>query len=194
LSTTREVTELSGRGVGMDVVKRTIEALRGTVSVESREGEGTTVRMRLPLTVAIIDGLAVTARDETYILPLDAVAECFEHASPERGRARGVLDLRGQALPYFRLRDLFHLDGPAHERESVVVLRHDRGQVALTVDELVGVREVVVKPAGQLVGEVAGLLGSTILATGRVAFILDIPGLVRMATRAFGGAAQPVEG
>ena len=110
-STASEVTEFSGRGVGMDVVRRNVEALRGVISIESRAGVGTTITIRLPLTLAIIRGFAVGVDEETYIMPLDAVIECIElpRDGSEEFASRGVINLRGQALPYVRLRDCFRL-------------------------------------------------------------------------------------
>ena len=119
-STASEVTEFSGRGVGMDVVRRNVEALRGVISIESRAGIGTTITIRLPLTLAIIRGFAVGVDEETYIMPLDAVIECIEFPrdGSEDFASRGVINLRGQALPYVRLRDCFRLGGqPSRARE-----------------------------------------------------------------------------
>ncbi len=180
-STADAVTELSGRGVGLDVVRRNIEVLRGAVAIESREGQGATITIRLPLTLAIIEGFAVGVGGETYVMPLDAVDECVELPEAERGRpdSRGVLNLRGEALPYLRLRDVFHLGGAAPGRESVVVVRQGSGKAGLAVDVLHGESQAVIKPLGVLLRGLRGVSGSTILGDGRVALILDVPSLLR---------------
>ncbi len=180
-STADAVTELSGRGVGLDVVRRNIEVLRGSVAIESREGQGATITIRLPLTLAIIEGFAVGVGGETYVMPLDAVDECVELPEAERGRpdSRGVLNLRGEVLPYLRLRDLFRLGGAAPGRESVVVVRQGRGKAGLAVDVLHGESQAVIKPLGVFFRGLPGVSGSTILGDGRVALILDVPSLLR---------------
>lgn len=182
-STAKTVTDVSGRGVGMDVVERNVRALRGTISIDSREGQGTTFSIRLPLTVAIIDGFAVTAGSETYVVPLDTVSECL--ALPQSGTrpSHGIVDLRGSPIPYFRLRDLFDVRGALSETESLLLVRHEDEHVGLAVDQLLGVSQVVIKSPGKLLDKRPGLAGSTILGTGKVAFILDVPQLMRMALR-----------
>jgi len=188
-STAQAVTELSGRGVGMDVVRRNIEALRGSVAIESREGEGTTINIRLPLTLAIIEGLRVGVGEETYIIPLDAVIECLDLPEEERHRANGhgVINLRGKPLPYLRLRDHFSLAGAAPPRENVVVVKHEGAQVGITVDALHGESQAVIKPLGKLFHGLPGVAGSTILGNGRVVLILDVPTLLQ---EMVGGEAQ----
>ena len=193
-STAKEVTDLSGRGVGMEVVDRNVRAMRGSISIDSHEGEGTTFSIRLPLTVAIIDGFAVTAGQETYIVPLELVTECLVLPS-DAGRTRqGVVQVRGQAVPFVRLRDLFRMRGSNDARatsgESLVVVKHQDEQVGLAVDQLLGVSQVVIKSPGKLLEKQPGLAGSTILGTGRVAFILDVPELLRMASRAPSGMSE----
>ena len=189
-STAERVTDISGRGVGMDVVRRNIEALRGSVSLESRPGQGTTVTLRLPLTLAIIEGFAVRAGEGTYVIPLDAVVECVELAgTTRRGDRDGVLDLRGQPLPYLRLREVFALEAEASPRENVVVVRHGAGQAGLAVDALLGARQTVIRPLGRLFKAQVGLAGATIQGDGRVALILDVPALLRLALER--SAARP---
>jgi two-component system, chemotaxis family, sensor kinase CheA len=185
LSTSDAVTDVSGRGVGMDVVRRNVEALRGSVSVESREGAGTTVTIRLPLTLAIIQGLLVGVADATYIVPLEAVVECAELAAEERGvaGATGVLDLRGKPLPYVRLRRLFGVGGPPPARENVVVVQHGAATAGVAVDVLHGESQTVIKPLGRMLQGISGVSGSSILGDGRVALILDVPGLLRETLR-----------
>ncbi|ACG71876.1 CheA signal transduction histidine kinase [Anaeromyxobacter sp. K] len=185
LSTADAVTELSGRGVGMDVVRRNIEALRGSVSVESEPGHGTAITLRVPLTLAIIQGFKVGVGGETYILPLDAVSECLE-LPPEETRAGapwGVINVRGKPLPYLRLRDHFKVAGAAPQRENVVVVQHGAQVAGVAVDVLHGESSTVIKPLGGLVGAVAGVSGSSILGNGRVALILDVAGILRETLR-----------
>ena len=179
-STAETVTELSGRGVGLDVVRRNIHALRGSVGIRSRAGEGTTIAVRLPLTLAIIEGFGVAVGDETYVIPLEAVVECLELPAEvsSDGDGRGVISLRGAALPYVRLRRLFGVVGEGH-REHVVVVRQDDGAPAgLVVDDLYGESQTVIKPLGRIFRGVPGIAGSAILGSGRVALILDVPALL----------------
>ena len=187
-STASEVTEFSGRGVGMDVVRRNVEALRGVISIESRAGVGTTITIRLPLTLAIIRGFAVGVDEETYIMPLDAVIECIElpRDGSEEFASRGVINLRGQALPYVRLRECFRLGGQPTERENVLVLRYHDQRVGLVVDRLFGENQTVIKPLSRTLGELPGVSGSAILGNGRVALILEVEGLLREALRQSG--------
>jgi len=184
-STASEVTEFSGRGVGMDVVRRNVEQLRGAISIESRAGAGTTFTLRLPLTLAIIRGFGVGVEDETYVMPLDAVVECIEfpRANAADQTSRGVINLRGQALPYLRLRDCFRLGGERPERENVLVLRYHDQRVGLVVDRLFGESQTVIKPLNRVLGELPGVSGSAILGNGRVALILEVEGLLRVALR-----------
>jgi two-component system chemotaxis sensor kinase CheA len=184
-STASHVTEFSGRGVGMDVVRRNVEALRGVISIESRAGVGTTITIRLPLTLAIIRGFAVGVDEETYIMPLDAVIECIEFPrdGSEDFASRGVINLRGQALPYVRLRDCFRLGGQPTERENVLVLRYHDQRVGLVVDRLFGENQTVIKPLSRTLGDLPGVSGSAILGNGRVALILEVEGLLREALR-----------
>jgi two-component system chemotaxis sensor kinase CheA len=182
LSTCEMVTEISGRGVGMDVVRRNVEALRGSVSIASEPGRGTRITIRLPLTLAIIQGFQVAVGQETYILPLDAVVECLDLPAEDRGGdGEGVLNLRGRPLPYLRLgRHLGLGAGPA-ARESVVVVRDGPALAGLAVDALLGESQTVVKPLGRLFRGVPGVSGSAVLGSGRVALILDVPSLMREA-------------
>jgi two-component system chemotaxis sensor kinase CheA len=190
-STAEEVTDLSGRGLGLDVVRRNIQALRGSVSLTSEPGRGATFTIRLPLTLAIIDGFALRVEDETFVLPMDAVVECLELPAEEAARSlgRGVLNLRGSVLPYLCLRDHFGVVGPRPARQNVVVVRYDGGRAGLAVDDLSGEQQTVVKPLGALFRDVPGIAGSAILGTGRVALILDVPVLLREAITA--SATEP---
>ena len=178
-STAEKVTNLSGRGVGMDVVKRNISALRGSVEMTSEEGVGTTVTVRLPLTLAIIDGFLVGLDKSAFVIPLDMIEECIEYAA-EPGH--NYTNLRGTVLPFIRLRDLFEVTGEPPRRQSIVVVRHAGRSAGLVVDALHGEFQTVIKPLGQMFSHVAGISGSTILGSGEVALILDVPALVRQAT------------
>ncbi|PHN50366.1 CheW-like protein:ATP-binding region [Pseudomonas syringae pv. atrofaciens] len=179
-STAEAVTNLSGRGVGMDVVKRNITLLRGTVDLDSQPGQGTIVRIRLPLTLAIINGFLVGIDQSTYVIPLDMVQECIELDEHNRQLTRdsGYLDLRGEVLPLVYLRDHFNHEGPAARRQNVVVVRYAEHKAGMVVDELLGEFQTVIKPLGKLFGALRGISGSTILGSGAVALILDIPALL----------------
>jgi two-component system, chemotaxis family, sensor kinase CheA len=177
-STADKVSELSGRGVGLDVVRRNVNALSGAILVESHKGLGTTFTIRLPLTLAIIDGFAVKVGREIYVIPLSSVQECLElpgekHSSEEGG----VINLRGEALPYVRLRDLFECGGDPPTKEKIIVVEYQGGRAGLAADELLGEQQAVIKPLGRLFQGIRGVSGSTILGNGRVALILDVPAL-----------------
>jgi two-component system chemotaxis sensor kinase CheA len=179
-STADAVTDLSGRGIGMDVVRRNIDALGGSVDIESREGQGTTFRIRMPLTLAIIDGFRVRAAGETYVVPVGVVTECLDlQGEGSRGERTEVIGLRGEPLPCLRLRRVFGLGDDAPARESVLVVEVGNRRAGLVVDELLGESQTVIKPLGSLFRGLPGLAGSTILGNGDVAFILDVPSLVR---------------
>jgi two-component system, chemotaxis family, sensor kinase CheA len=176
-STAAAVTNLSGRGVGMDVVKRNIEQLRGDIEILSVAGQGTTMRIRLPLTLAIIDGFQVAVGESVFVIPLDLVVECADMAISTGGQH--IVNLRGEPLPYVRLRELFDLPAAqAGTRESLVVVAYGQQRAGLVVDRLLGEFQAVIKPLGQLFRGLKGLSGSTILGDGSVALILDVPMLV----------------
>ncbi|SDH59327.1 MULTISPECIES: chemotaxis protein CheA [unclassified Duganella] len=174
-STAEKITNLSGRGVGMDVVKRNIQALRGSVDVGSREGQGTTVTVRLPLTLAIIDGFLVQVGSSVFVIPLDMIEECIEYAT-EPGQ--DYTNLRGQVLPLVRLRTLFRIGGAATRRDSIVVLKFGNHRAGLVVDTLLGEFQTVIKPLSPMFSEVKCISGSTILGSGEVALILDVAALM----------------
>ena len=177
-STAEKVTNLSGRGVGMDVVKRNIVALRGSVGIASTPGEGTTVTVRLPLTLAIINGFQIGVGKAVFVVPLDMVDECVEF-STETGH--DYTDLRGQVLPFIRLRELFDIDGPESPRPNIVVVKHAGQKFGLVVDTLLGEAQTVIKPLSKMFGQVRGISGSSILGSGDVALILDVPALMQSA-------------
>jgi two-component system chemotaxis sensor kinase CheA len=182
-STAEAVTSLSGRGVGMDVVRRNIEALRGTVQIDSIEGVGTTVKIRLPLTLAIIDGFLMGVGGSSYVVPLDMVMECIELNDAERQeiRERNYINLRGTVLPFIRLRDQFSERSKPARRENVVVVQYAGQRAGLVVDELMGEFQTVIKPLGKLFENLKCIGGSTILGSGEVALILDVPMLIQRA-------------
>ena len=153
-STAEKVTDLSGRGVGMDVVRRNIDALRGAIGVSSEEGKGTTITIRLPLTLAVIDGFGVTVDDETYVIPMDHVVECVELPDGASRGATGVLLLRDEIVPFVRLRHHFGLNGQTPARENVLIVQHDGAKAGLAVDALHGARQAVIKPLGGCFREV----------------------------------------
>jgi two-component system chemotaxis sensor kinase CheA len=182
-STAEKITDLSGRGVGMDVVRRNIEAIRGSIQIQSELGAGTTIRLRLPLTLAIIDGFMVQSAQRTYVLPLDAVVECLQYAPTHVGN-QGYINLRGEVLPLLHLRRaLGGADAPAAARQNVVVVHAGGSRAGLVVDALLGEYQTVIKPLGALFAHLRGIGGSTILGDGRVALILDVPELLAHFTR-----------
>jgi two-component system chemotaxis sensor kinase CheA len=180
-STAEVVTNLSGRGVGMDVVKRSVEELRGEIELATQPGRGTRLRIRLPLTLAIIDGFQVAVDDVVYVIPLESVVECVAMASGTTG-GQNLFSLRGEPLPYVRLRDMFRLEPFRGARESLVVVSHGDQRVGLVVDRLLGDMQAVIKPLGTLFRGNKTVSSSTILGDGSVALILDVPTLVARAS------------
>jgi two-component system, chemotaxis family, sensor kinase CheA len=182
-STAEQVTNVSGRGIGLDVVRRNVESLRGSVSVDSEEGEGSTISIRLPLTLAIIDGFLVGVGRPSYMVPLEMVVECMELSAEDAARVResGYVNLRGQVLPLLRLRDVFEVPNESGKRENVVVVNYGGQQAGFVVDSLLGEFQAVIKPLGKLFEQLAGISGSTILGSGEVALILDVATLVQRA-------------
>jgi two-component system chemotaxis sensor kinase CheA len=175
-STAETVTNLSGRGVGMDVVRSNIEALRGSVTVRSVEGEGSTIDIRLPLTLAIIDGFLVGIGASRFVFPLDAVVEVIERREAVGRVGAGgerVVEVRGRVLPVVDLRVLYDLEGPAPERSSIVVVQSPRGRYGVLADQLLGQHQTVIKPLGRLFRSLRGIAGSSILGNGEVALIVD---------------------
>ena len=204
-STAEQVTNLSGRGVGMDVVKRNITALRGSVAIASEAGRGTTVTVRLPLTLAIINGFQVAVGKSVFVVPMDMVDECVEFTA-EPGH--DYTDLRGQVLPFIRLRDLFDMAcedlaperpsaaaaGTARAaRQNIVVVKHAGQKFGLVVDALLGEAQTVIKPLSRMFAQVRGISGSSILGSGDVALILDVPLLMQEAQETRTHAARQAE-
>lgn len=175
-STAAAVSDLSGRGVGMDVVKRNVQALRGSVEIDSTFGAGTTLRIRLPLTLAIIDGFLVGVGASSFVVPLDRVTECVELAV--EASHRDCINLRGEVLPLIRLRPLFGLDIDVPRRQSVVVVEESGQRAGLVVDALLGQFQTVIKPLGPLFTGLSWISGATMLGDGGIALILDVGPLV----------------
>ncbi|OUR81766.1 chemotaxis protein CheA [Cycloclasticus sp. 46_120_T64] len=189
LSTKDEASDLSGRGVGMDVVRRNIEALRGSVNIDSRPGEGATITIQLPLTLAIIDGFMVEASNERYIIPLSMVEECVEMNGDnwQVDEVQNYVNLRGVAMPYLRLAEYFNAakvesNNKKKVRQSLVVVRLGKNKAGFVVDELHGEHQTVIKPLGKIFENLDGLTGATVLGDGNVALILDVQGLIKAAT------------
>ncbi len=182
-STARAVSGVSGRGVGMDVVKRRVESLRGSVEVESRSGKGATVTLRLPLTLAISDGLLVRVGADYFILPLLAVEECLEldRAEADRAQNRNILEVRGEFVSYLGLRELFESEGAPPDIQKVVVIRAAGQLVGLGVDHVVGQHQTVIKSLGRMYRDAKSMSGATILGDGTVALILDVDRMVEAA-------------
>ncbi len=184
-STAKTVTSVSGRGVGMDVVRRQIEALRGTIKVTSGQGGGTSVTLGLPLTLAIIEGQLLEIGVDQFIVPMSAVAENVELEAAQRFRnnGRNVIAVRGEQVPYIRLRDLFEIRGGAPEIEKIVIVNHEGRRVGLVVDRVLGSHQTVIQSLGRYYRQIEVASGATIMGDGRVALILDLAGLVRSVER-----------
>jgi two-component system chemotaxis sensor kinase CheA len=179
-STAAQVTNLSGRGVGMDVVKRTIESLRGAIDVASPPGEGSTITLRIPLTLAIIDGLLVRVGSGRYVIPLAAVEECLELSLEEdlRTRGRSFITLRDSLVPFLRLREMFATGTRPDAYQKIVVIATGSERVGLVVDQIIGSHQTVIKSMSTLHHNVATFAGATILGDGGIALILDVAQLV----------------
>ncbi len=192
-STAQKVTDLSGRGVGMDVVRQRVESLRGSIDVSSQPGRGTTVTLRLPLTLAIIDGLLVKVGEAFFVLPLASTLECIELTRQEVEQANGkqVAYLRGEIVPYIRLRQYFRVGTPQPEREQIMVVECEEGRCGLVVDQVLGDCQTVIRNLGRLYRHVQVVSGATILGNGAVALILDPQRLVQEAVRAKTHSGRP---
>lgn len=175
-STAQEVSDLSGRGVGMDIVRRKVESVRGSVALSSREGHGTVVSIRVPLTVGTVEGLLIEVGEGIYVLPLANVVECGD-APPGARDDEGVTELRGEALPYVRLRSVFGDPSETPEREQLLVVRHGNTSAGLLVDGLGGTVETMIRPIDARLR--SPMAGSTVLEDGRIGLILDVPALLQ---------------
>lgn len=179
-STASKVTNLSGRGVGMDVVKKTVEGLRGNIDITSTQGEGTVITLQLPLTLAIIDGLLVRVGNGRYVIPLSAVEECVELPSSEEQRSSGrnFLNIRDELVPFLRLREMFATQQPPDMFQKVVIVSSGDTRVGLVVDQVIGDHQTVIKSLSKLHAKIGTFSGATILGDGTVALILEIAHLV----------------
>ena len=192
-STAEKVTDISGRGVGLDVVRRNVEGMNGTVAVESEAGRGSAVRLRLPLTLAILEGLLARVGADTYILPLTAILESVRPKPSAVRTIAGqgeVVMLRGEPVPLVRLHALFRIPGEVTSAAEgiTVIVEHQGRRLALLADQLLGQQQVVIKSLEANYRRVDGVAGATILGDGRPALIVDVPGIVNMAS-ARGAAA-----
>ncbi|MBF0498475.1 MAG: chemotaxis protein CheA, partial [Deltaproteobacteria bacterium] len=184
-STAATITGVSGRGVGMDVVKRSVETLRGTIEVTSQRGQGTTITLKLPLTLAIIDGLLVEVSEAFFVLPLWVVKEVVELTREDLAQAHGkhIANVRGEIVPYVPLRDsFFRMDGDPPSIEQIVIAEVDGSRVGFVVDHVIGGHQTVIKTLGTLYNNSREFSGATILADGTVALIVDAPVIVHQAT------------
>lgn len=184
-TTTSNVTNVSGRGVGMDVVKRSVDSLRGSIHIGSVKGVDTTITLILPLTLAIVEGLLVTVGEEHFVLPLSEVEECVELTRKDAGRndGRHIANVRGQIVPYISMRDQFMIDGERPDIEQIVIVRHDDHRIGFVVDKVMGEHQTVIKTLGKVFRDIEWISGATILGDGTVALIMDIPKLVKIAAK-----------
>ena len=193
-STAKKVTDVSGRGVGMDVVKRNIESLRGQVEIQSEPDKGSVFQMKLPLTLAIIDGMLARVGFETYVIPTLSIITSIkpDQADLSTVLERGeMLSLQGKLIPLFRLGDLFHIDREKKDEDEslVVVVEDDKAQAGLIIDELIGRQQVVIKTLGEAMQNLPGISGGAIMPNGRVGLILDVNGVVKLANAGNGNGA-----
>jgi two-component system chemotaxis sensor kinase CheA len=181
-STAKTISALSGRGVGMDVVKRTIEALRGTIDLTTIPGHGSSVTLRLPLTLAIIEGLLIRVGEGRYIIPLSAVEECVEltPAIEARSKGRSFLNVRGDLVPFLRLRDLFEAEGEVDPHQKIIITMMGGTRIGFVVDQIIGSHQTVIKSLSKLHADVTMFSGATILGDGSAALILDVAQLVML--------------
>ena len=181
-STAQTISALSGRGVGMDVVKRTIENMRGSIDLSTKSGQGTTVTLRLPLTLAIIEGLLIRVGEGRYIIPLSAVEECIElTAEDERSRGRNFLNVRGNLVPFLRLREIMSASGAPDRHQKTIIISTGDTHVGLVADQIIGNHQTVIKSLSKLHSDVTMFSGATILGDGTAALILDVAQLVALA-------------
>jgi two-component system chemotaxis sensor kinase CheA len=186
LSTADRVTDVSGRGVGMDVVKRNIEALRGRVEIASVEGRGTTFTVRLPLTLAVIDGLIAKVGPENYIIPLINIEQSLRPTARQLSMVQGrgeMCMVRGSLLPLYRLHRLFNVRGAVEDPTEalLVIVQNNQRRACLLVDRIVGQQQVVIKSLGERIGKIQGITGGAILGDGNISMILDVPSLMEAA-------------
>jgi two-component system chemotaxis sensor kinase CheA len=191
-STAKQITDVSGRGVGMDVVRQRVDSLRGSIDVASKPGQGTSVTLRLPLTLAIIDGLLVNIGEAYFVLPLANTQECIEltGADIENANGKHLADVRGELIPYIRLREYFNIRTPRPEIEQIMVVETDAGRYGFVVDQVLGDCQTVIKNLGRFYRHVQVVSGATILGNGMVALILDPERLAADAVRSIAQTAR----
>ena len=184
-STAQEVSDVSGRGVGMDVVRKSVEGLRGSIEIASQPGAGSTVTLRLPLTLAIIDGLLVRVGETRFVIPLANTVECVELTQADIQRANGkhLASIRGEIVPYIRVRECLAMGGVRPEREQIMVAETEHGRFGFVVDQVLGNHQTVIKSLGRVYRDVQVISGATILGDGSVALILDLHRLAQSAIR-----------
>jgi two-component system chemotaxis sensor kinase CheA len=186
-STAETISDISGRGVGMDVVKRNIQDVGGRISVKSERGRGMVLQLALPLTLAVMDGMVIKVGQETYVLPISTIVECLRPSAADIHNllgGRGMLRLRGNLVPLVHLGDLLDLGvstADSEERTIIIADSGDGSRFGIIVDELCGHQQVVVKSMEESYGAVPGVAGATILGNGRVALILDVEKLSDLA-------------
>ena len=180
-STAQKISGVSGRGVGMDVVQKTISSLRGSIDVNSYEGNGTEIILRLPLTVAIIDGLLVKVADDYFVVPLSTIEECVELTREivDHSHGNNLIEIRNELVPYIRLRDQFKMPGIGPEIEQIIVSNYGDHRIGVVVDEVIGEQQVVLKTLGRVYKNIVDVSGATVLGDGTVALILDIQQMVK---------------
>lgn len=188
-STARKVTGVSGRGVGMDVVKRAIDGLRGTIEISSRQGAGTVITIRMPLTLAIIESLLVKIGAGSFVLPLSSVEECVEHVV-DGSRTTHLADVRGSLVPYIPLRERFAVSDEPPEIQQIVVVRVDDERIGIVVDTVIGEHQAVIKSLGRACRDVKGVSGATILGDGTVALILDVAAIAAAEKDIYGKSGE----
>jgi len=179
------VSSVSGRGVGMDVVKREIDALRGSIEIASEKAKGTTITLALPLTLAIIDGLLVETGEDRFVLPLLLVEECVELTKTDIANSHGrhMISVRDELIPYVRLNEMFALSGDKPPIEQIAIVHNDDHRIGIVVDRVIGEHQTVIKSLGKMYKDAEGISGATIMGDGRVALIVDVPKIIRCAER-----------
>jgi two-component system, chemotaxis family, sensor kinase CheA len=198
-STAEAVSDISGRGVGMDVVRSNIQDIGGRISLKSERGRGMTIQLALPLTLAVMDGMVIKVGQQTYVMPLSSIVECLRPARSEISNligTRGMLQLRGEFVPLVLLGDLLDISSMAGDSGESVVIITDAGEgsrFGLVVDELCGHQQVVIKSIEESYGSVPGIAAATILGNGRVAFILDVEKLSDLAVSSPLGSAMSMK-
>jgi len=197
-STAKNVTEISGRGVGMDVVRKNLEKIKGIVDIDSTKGRGTTFTLRIPLTLALMDGMLIQVGDSKFIIPLESIKESFRPKKEEitvTMDGQEIVKLRNELIPVIRLHELYDIEPLNYELEKslLVTLEHERGKYCLAVDELLGQQQAVIKGLSEYIGNVEGVSGCTILGNGQVSLILDAGTIYELAKNKFNGKSKSIK-